>query len=111
MTTAIKFLATVANSVHHGLFATDGVLQNVCEKIIAPNVQLLTQDEELFDDNPFEYVRRDVEGSDTDTRRRVSCELVRALSDIPVGQEQLAHCIGSLEEVLRVAGVEARRPA
>ena len=79
VTTSIKFLATVANSVHHPLFATPGVLQNVCEKIIAPNVQLLQQDEELFDDNAFEYVRRDVEGSDTDTRRRTSCELVRAL--------------------------------
>jgi len=79
VTTAIKFLATVANSVHHSLFAAGDVLQNVCEKIIAPNVQLLPQDEELFDDNAFEYVRRDVEGSDSDTRRRVSCDLVRAL--------------------------------
>ena len=105
VTTSIRFLATVANSVHHSLFASPEVLQNVCEKIIAPNVQMLTQasprlpspylkpprqpaltrhiatcqDEELFEDNPFEYVRRDVEGSDTDTRRRVSCELVRAL--------------------------------
>lgn len=79
VTTSIKFLSTVANSVHHALFAAADVLQNMCEKIIAPNVQLLTQDEEIFDDNPFEYVRRDVEGSDTDTRRRVSCDLVRAL--------------------------------
>jgi exportin-2 (importin alpha re-exporter) len=44
-----------------------------------PTSHRLPQDEELFDDNPFEYVRRDVEGSDTDTRRRVSCDLVRAL--------------------------------
>lgn len=36
--------------------------QNVCEKIIAPNVHLLVQDEELFEDNPFEYIRRDIEG-------------------------------------------------
>ena len=42
-------------------------------------MQLLTQDEELFDDNPFEFVRRDVEGSDADTRRRIACEFVRAL--------------------------------
>ena len=38
VTTAIRFLATVANSVHHALFADPSVLQNVCEKIIAPNV-------------------------------------------------------------------------
>ena len=79
VTTSMKFLSTVANSVHHALFADANVLQNMCEKIIAPNVQLLSQDEELFDDNPFEFVRRDVEGSDTDTRRRVACDLVRAL--------------------------------
>ena len=79
VTTAIRFLEKVAISPHHTLFATPEVLQNVAEKIIAPNVQLLTQDEELFEDNPFEYIRRDVEGSDTDTRRRVSRELVHAL--------------------------------
>ena len=56
-----------------------GVLQNVCEKIIAPNVQLLPADEENFDDNPFEYVRRDAEGSDADTRRRVSRDFIVAL--------------------------------
>jgi exportin-2 (importin alpha re-exporter) len=79
VTTSIRFLTTVAASVHHALFASPSVMQNVCEKIIAPNVQLLAHDEELFEDNPFEYIRRDVEGSDTDTRRRVSCDLVRAL--------------------------------
>lgn len=37
-------------------------------------------DEELFEDNPEEYIRRDIEGSDVDTRRRAACELVKALS-------------------------------
>jgi len=79
VTTSIRFLTTVSTSVHHHFFASPQVLQNVCEKIITPNVQLLEQDEELFEDNAFEYIRRDVEGSDTDTRRRVSCDLVRGL--------------------------------
>ena len=56
----VKFLTTLASSVHHGLFASPQVLQNVCEKIIAPNVQLLTQDEELFEDNPPDYIRKDM---------------------------------------------------
>ena len=77
--TSIRFLTTVAASVHHKLFAQPEVLQNICRKIIAPNMQLLQSDEELFEDNPFEYVRRDIEGSDAETRRRVSCELVRGL--------------------------------
>lgn len=37
-------------------------------------------DEELFEDNPEEYTRRDIEGSDVDTRRRAACDLVNTLS-------------------------------
>lgn len=35
---------------------------------------------ELFEDNPEEYVRRDIEGSDVDTRRRAACDLVKVLA-------------------------------
>ena len=35
---------------------------------------------ELFEDNPEEYIRRDLEGSDVDTRRRAACDLVKGLS-------------------------------
>ena len=79
VTTAIRFLTTVACSVHHHHFAQAEVLLEVCQKIIAPNMALLAADEELFEENPFEYVRKDIEGSDADTRRRVSVELVRGL--------------------------------
>lgn len=34
----------------------------------------------MFDDNPEEYIRRDIEGSDIDTRRRAACDLVKTLS-------------------------------
>lgn len=37
-------------------------------------------DEELFEDNPEEYIRRDIEGSDVETRRRAACDLVKTLS-------------------------------
>lgn len=37
----------------------------------------IASDEELFEDNPEEYIRRDIEGSDVDTRRRASCDLVK----------------------------------
>ena len=79
VTTSVRFLTTVSTSVHHHLFAAPEVLDNVCRKIISPNVQLLQADEELFEENAFEYVRRDVEGSDSDTRRRGACDLVRGL--------------------------------
>ncbi|CAA9996516.1 unnamed protein product, partial [Nesidiocoris tenuis] len=37
-------------------------------------------DEELFEDNPEEYIRRDIEGSDIETRRRAACDLVKILA-------------------------------
>ena len=37
--------------------------------------------EEMFEMNWVEYVRRDTEGSDSDTRRRAACELVKALRE------------------------------
>ena len=40
---------------------------------------LVASDEELFEDNPEEYIRRDIEGSDVDTRRKAACDLVKAL--------------------------------
>lgn len=43
-------------------------------------MEFRTSDEELFEDNPEEYIRRDIEGSDVDTRRRAACDLVKALS-------------------------------
>lgn len=36
-------------------------------------------DEELFEDNPEEYIRRDIEGSDIETRRRAACDLLKTL--------------------------------
>lgn len=41
---------------------------------------ILASDEELFEDNAEEYIRRDIEGSDVDTRRRAACDLVKALA-------------------------------
>lgn len=41
---------------------------------------VLDADEEMFEDNPEEYIRKDIEGSDIDTRRRAVSDLVRTLS-------------------------------
>ncbi|XP_010544845.1 PREDICTED: exportin-2 [Tarenaya hassleriana] len=79
-TTAIKFLTTVSTSVHHALFAGDGVIQEICQSIVVPNVRLRDEDEELFEMNYIEFIRRDMEGSDVDTRRRIACELLKGLA-------------------------------
>lgn len=80
VSTAIRYLVTVAQRPEsRGLFQEPGVLNLICERIIIPNFLLREIDEELFEDDPEEYVRRDIEGSDIDTRRRAACDLVQAL--------------------------------
>ncbi|KAL3867833.1 hypothetical protein ACJMK2_040679 [Sinanodonta woodiana] len=77
---AIQFLASVAERPgYKSLFEDPSTLASICEKVIIPNMQFRSADEELFEDNPEEYIRRDIEGSDVDTRRRAACDLVQAL--------------------------------
>lgn len=77
---AIQFLASVAERPSYkSLFEDPVILGSICEKVIIPNIQFRASDEELFEDNPEEYIRRDVEGSDVDTRRRAASDLVQAL--------------------------------
>lgn len=78
---AIAFLTAVARSVHFALFADEGALRQVCEGIVVPNLRLRDEDEERFELDWVEYVRRDTEGGDADTRRRAASELVKALVD------------------------------
>ncbi|CAK9136910.1 unnamed protein product [Ilex paraguariensis] len=77
--TALKFLTTVSTSVHHTLFARDDILQQICQSIVIPNVMLRDEDEELFEMNYVEFIRRDMEGSDLETRRRIACELLKGI--------------------------------
>jgi len=78
---AIQFLASVAERPgYKHLFEDPNTLSSICEKVIVPNMEFRAADEETFEDNPDEYIRRDMEGSDIDTRRRAACDLVRALS-------------------------------
>ena len=76
---AMTFLQTVATSICHELFANADTLKSVCEQVIIPNIMLREHDCEIFEDDPQEYIARDSEGSDSDTRRRAACELVKGL--------------------------------
>jgi len=82
VSTAIKFLSSVArHQRHRGLFNTPDTLKSICEKIIIPNMEFRESDEETFEDTPMEYIRKDLEGSDFDTRRRASSDFVKILCD------------------------------
>jgi exportin-2 (importin alpha re-exporter) len=77
---ALHFLTAVARSRKHAQnFSSEAVLEQVVEKIVLPNMTLRTSDEELFEDDPIEFIRRDLEGSDSDTRRRSATDFLRQL--------------------------------
>jgi len=79
VTSAIHFLTSLSLGVHYELFKDSDTLKMLVERIIIPNMKLREIDVELFEDNPTEYIRRDMEGSDSDTRRKASLELVKGL--------------------------------
>ena len=58
---AIQFLASVADRQQYkSLFEDANTLASICEKIIVPNIEMREVDVELFEDNPEEYIRRDL---------------------------------------------------
>lgn len=78
---AIGFLSAVVRmGSQRSLFEADATLEQFCAAIVLPNIQLREIDEEIFEDNPMEYIRRDLETSiEVDTRRRAASEFVRSL--------------------------------
>ncbi|XP_014286249.1 exportin-2 [Halyomorpha halys] len=78
---ALQFLSTIAErQQYRHLFEDKNVLTGICEKVIIPNIHFRDSDLELFEDNPEEYIRKDIEGSDVESRRRSSSELVKVLA-------------------------------
>lgn len=76
-TSAIKFLTSVGGKQMNMELFTEPVLKDIVEQIVVKNLTATEADEELFEDNPTDYIRKDMEGSDQDTRRRSASELVR----------------------------------
>ena len=74
---ALRFLSVVVKmGSHRNMFASRDTLNLFCEKIILPNMSLrreclipdgadagLENEEEMFEDDPIEYIRRDLEPS------------------------------------------------
>jgi exportin-2 (importin alpha re-exporter) len=79
---ALHFLTAVAGTSEHShVFNSEDVLTQIVEKVILPNVALRESDEEQFEDEPIEFIRRDLEGSDADTRRRAATDFLRSLQE------------------------------
>lgn len=98
-TSAIKFLTSVGSKqMNVGLF-TEPVLRDIVEHIVVRNLRATEADEELFEDNATDFIRKDMEGSDQDTRRRAAGELVRALLKF-FGPQISALCNGYIAAML-----------
>lgn len=62
------------------MFAAPETLNAFCENIILPNMTIREHEEEMFEDDPVEYIRRDLEPSmESDTRRQAASEFTQAL--------------------------------
>jgi len=79
---ALEFLTTVVSIRNYAeQFNNADVLGQVTEKVVIPNLSLRESDIETFEDEPIEFTRRDLEGSDEDTRRRAATNFLRKLME------------------------------
>ena len=61
------------------LFSEEVMLRELVEHIIIPNMNYSEDDLELIEFNPLEFIRREMEGSDLETKRRTASDLLRNL--------------------------------
>lgn len=79
---ALQFLTSATKLLEQAQTFNDQNIQTqIIEKVIMPNIALRDSDIETFEDEPIEFVRRDLEGSDSETRRRAASDFLRELSD------------------------------
>lgn len=80
VTWAIRFMTEVVRKEwNKSFFANPEALKTICVRIVIPQIKLRESDIELFEMDGLEYVRRDMEGSDVDTRRRTTVDFVKGL--------------------------------
>lgn len=98
-TSSIKFLSSVCSKQMNVSLFTDQIIKDIVEHIVVKNITATEADEELFEDNPTDYIRKDMEGSDSDTRRRSAMDLVRALHKF-FGTQTSQYCVGYIDAML-----------
>ena len=79
-TTSMKFLTgLVAKPMHAHLFSDENALRQIVTQIVIPNLYFRESDEERFEDDPQDFMLTEVEGSDSETRRRCSQDCLKAM--------------------------------
>jgi exportin-2 (importin alpha re-exporter) len=80
VTAAIKFLNSVVKKPwNKRIFDNEQALNSICRQVVVRQLKLRESDVDMFNFESVEYVRRDIEGSDVDTRRRAAVDLIRGL--------------------------------
>lgn len=93
---AVRLLAaTIVKPALAVQFSGEPLVRNLLQRIVVPNIELRASDLELLEDNPVDFIRADLEGSDTGTRRRVASDLLAA-----VGTAAPAHCTAVTLELI-----------
>ncbi|KAJ9111753.1 hypothetical protein QFC22_006412 [Naganishia vaughanmartiniae] len=81
---SLGFLSVVVKmGSHRSLFEAQSTLENFVDRIVLPNMVMRTHEEEMFEDDPLEYIRQDLEPStENDTRRQAATDFTRALMQL-----------------------------
>lgn len=80
---SLSFLTSVTKMAkYQGMFNSSDSLKEIIEKIILPNIYFREVDEEMFEDDPIQFVRSDLEGSDFDSRRKSATDFLRELKEV-----------------------------
>ncbi|KAL3998143.1 Cse1 family protein [Acanthocheilonema viteae] len=99
---SLGFLSSICQrSQYSAIFEHEEMLKTLYEDVIIKNVMLRKCDFELFEDDPFEYMRKDIEGSDIGTRRRGASDFLRALCRRPDESRILGILSGVLQSFLQ----------
>jgi exportin-2 (importin alpha re-exporter) len=78
--TSMKYLSLlISRPLYARLFQGEGTLQQIVSKIVIPNMMAREVDQEIFEDNPQDYIMTELEGSDSESRRRCSGDLLKAM--------------------------------
>jgi exportin-2 (importin alpha re-exporter) len=60
---ALGFLAAICQRPHYKA-SFEAVLEGICQGVIIKNLMLRQEDIEIYKEDPFEFLKRDIEGRD-----------------------------------------------
>lgn len=69
----------VQKNQYKEIFGNMEALSSLCEKVILPQIKLRESDLALFEFEGLQYVRIDMEGSNSDTRRKTAMDFIRGI--------------------------------